>query len=187
MYRPFQISYHGSTRNGRVRAYKWRPLSVSLVLPGADTWTEDLGDTMRVFTNTKPDTLPASVFRLAAQCRDDAGAESPVAAGSFDQGVAQVVVNFDPDTRIHKVENTFNLAGVPTLTHDRLSGHSPRHRFVSQAGCALTTAGGMTSAISSVAIHPRSILIGASSSSSDMIGSRTVSGVRGRAPSCSPA
>lgn len=114
MFRPFQVSYHGSTNNGLVRAYRWRPLSTSLVLPGADIWTDDLSDTMRVFTNTKPDTLPASVFRLAAQCRDDAGAESPVAAGSFSEGVAQVVVNFDPDTRIHNVENTFNLNGVPT-------------------------------------------------------------------------
>lgn len=114
MFRPFQVSYHGATSNGQVRAYRWRPLSTSLVLPGADIWTDDLSDTMRVFTNTAPDTLPATVFRLAAQCRDDAGAESPVAAGSFSQGVAQVVVNFDPDTRIHNVKNTYNLDGVLT-------------------------------------------------------------------------
>jgi hypothetical protein len=114
MFRPFQVSYHGSTNNGIVRGYRWRPLSTSIVIPGADVWTDDLSDTLRIFTNTGNDTLPATVFRLAAQCRDDAGAESPVAAGSFNEGVAQVVVNFDPDTRIHNIENTFNLNGVPT-------------------------------------------------------------------------
>jgi hypothetical protein len=98
MYLPFAISYHGTTTNGRLRGYQFFPLSTVIVIPGAGIWTEDLSDTMRTFANTLTDHLPAGTFRFAAQCIDDAGAESPVDGGHFREGVAQIVVNFDPDT-----------------------------------------------------------------------------------------
>lgn len=113
MFRPFQISYHGITQNGVVRGYQFFPLSSNIVIPGANTWTEDLSDTLRSFANTGVDALPAGVFRFAAKCIDDANAESQVDAGQFRRGVCQVVVNFDPDTRITEVFNTYFRSGVP--------------------------------------------------------------------------
>lgn len=100
MYKPFSISYHGFTRNGQIRGYQYFPLSTSIEIPGSNTWTEDLGDTMRTFPNTVADPLPPGPFRFAAKCIDDAGAESQVDGGTYRRGVAQVVVNFDPDTWI---------------------------------------------------------------------------------------
>ena len=47
------------------------------------------------------------MFRFAARCIDGAGAESQIDAGNFKRGVCQVVVNFDPDTRITDVKNTY--------------------------------------------------------------------------------
>jgi len=109
MYRPFALSYHGTTTNGQVRAYRFRPLAATVTIPGAGDWTEDLGDTIRAFINTVADPIPAGVFRLSAQCRDDANAESPVDAGRFTEGVAEIVVNFDPDTRIEHVQNNYTI------------------------------------------------------------------------------
>ncbi|HEX6942972.1 MAG TPA: hypothetical protein VF128_08580 [Gemmatimonadaceae bacterium] len=108
MYEPFGISYHGSTVNGHVRGYQYFPLSTSIVIPGSGIWTEDLGDTCRgfiedvcqQFPNTVAENIPAGTFRFGARCIDDAGAESQVDAGQFRHGVAQVVVNFDPDTKL---------------------------------------------------------------------------------------
>jgi len=61
----------------------------------ADTPLTRLG---RHFRNVEEGAIPSGIFRLSAQVRDDAGAESRVDAGSFTQGVAQVVVNFEPET-----------------------------------------------------------------------------------------
>lgn len=107
MFRPFAISYHGITTNGTLRGYKYFPLSATIIVPGQDIWTEDLSDTLRTFPNTGAELLPAGVFKFAAQCIDDANAESPVDAGQLKEGVAQVVVNFDPDTWITDVVNTY--------------------------------------------------------------------------------
>ena len=107
MFNPFSITYHGATSNGALRAYRWFPLSQSIILEGADEWTDDLSDTVRVFANVDEGALPAGVFRFVAQCRDDANAESAIDAGTFERGVAQVVVNFDPDTQFNDVKNFY--------------------------------------------------------------------------------
>jgi hypothetical protein len=107
MFRPFAISYHGITANGFVRGYQYFPLSATISIPGQSIWTEDISDTLRTFPNTGDELLPAGVFKFAAQCIDDANAESAVEAGTFEAGVAQVVVNFNPDTWITDVVNTY--------------------------------------------------------------------------------
>lgn len=112
MFKPFSISYHGNTTNGQIRGYQFFPLSTTILVPGQNTWTEDLSDTLRVFPNTGIEALPAGVFKFAAQCIDDANAESQVDAGQFTRGVAQVVVNFDPDTWIRAVKNTYFKAAT---------------------------------------------------------------------------
>lgn len=106
MFRPFSISYHGLTTNGGLRAYRFFPLTAGVDMVGADVWTADLSDTVRVFTNAGRDTLPSGTFKLAAQVRDEAGAESRIDSGQFTEGVCRVVVNFEPDTRIFKILNT---------------------------------------------------------------------------------
>ncbi|MEE9270819.1 MAG: hypothetical protein V3V49_11225 [Candidatus Krumholzibacteria bacterium] len=126
MFRPFEISYHGFTTNGLIRAYKFFPLTADVVLVGEDVWNEDLTDTLQRFANGdpsqaasytnslfvfNPDALPSGRFRFAAQVRDDAGAESRVDAGTFKVGVVQLVVNFEPDTEIFELLNTFTPAG----------------------------------------------------------------------------
>lgn len=117
MFRPFAISYHGNTTNGQVRGYQYFPLSTTILIPGQNEWTEDLSDTLRTFPNTGIEALPAGVFKFAAQCIDDANAESQVDAGQFTRGVAQVVVNFDPDTWITDVKNTY-FKGITAFTED---------------------------------------------------------------------
>ena len=132
MYLPFSISYHGTTTNGRVQGYQYFPLSTVIVIPGAGIWTEDLSDTMRTFANTLTDHLPAGTFRFAAQCIDDAGAESPVDGGHFHEGVAQVVVNFDPDTWITGAFNYSNKnpAHVPINYTDNVPDTVPYKSWV---------------------------------------------------------
>jgi hypothetical protein len=91
-------------------------------MPGSDVWTDDLEDTLRCFPNglddfysdtlscfpnVNPDSIPSGTFRLAVQVSDDAGAESAVDASRFTRGVCQVVVNFDPDTEIFYMLNTY--------------------------------------------------------------------------------
>jgi len=112
MYETFAMSYHGTTTNGRVRGYLWFPLGTTVKLPGANRWTSDVTDTLRTFTNTGAERLPAGTFRFAARCIDDARAESRVDAGTFGEGVCQVVVNFDPDTRIHNLNSTYFRGNV---------------------------------------------------------------------------
>ncbi len=107
MFKPFAISYHGITTNGQLRGYQFFPLSTTITLPGQNTWTEDLTDTLRTFPNSGGDALPAGVFKFAAKTIDDANAESQVDAGQFTRGVAQVVLNFDPETWLTSVNNWF--------------------------------------------------------------------------------
>ncbi len=111
MFRPFKITYHGTTTNGQVREYQWFPLTAGIELEGASIWTTDLADTLRDFPNIGALAFPSDVFRLAAKCRDDANAESPVDAGQFKEGVCQIQVNFDPDTEIFAIQNTYFLGG----------------------------------------------------------------------------
>ncbi|MFQ6676641.1 MAG: hypothetical protein ACE5LH_09935, partial [Fidelibacterota bacterium] len=127
MYRPFGISYHGVTKNGEVRAYRWFPLS-GMHMPGAGEWTDVTSDTSRWFLNAYPDsllpsgfpeflasgfpdTIPSGIFRLAAQCRDDASAESEIDGARFTKGVCQVVVNFEPETVVDTVVSIFKSGG----------------------------------------------------------------------------
>jgi hypothetical protein len=107
MLKPFDISYHGLSFGAAIEAYKFFPLNAGVTLPGENEWTTDLSDTLRAFPNTGEDALPSGVFRLAAQCRDALGAESPVDVGTFEEGVAQVVVNYDPDTQIFNLHSTY--------------------------------------------------------------------------------
>jgi hypothetical protein len=106
MYKPFAISYHGITTNGRIRGYQYFPLSTEIVIPGAGLWYENLADTLREFPNTVADPIPNGTFRFAAKCIDDAGAESQVDAGAFRSGVSQIVVNFDPNTWMTRAKRT---------------------------------------------------------------------------------
>jgi len=106
---PFDISYHGSTVNGLIRGYRYYPFTTGVYIDGQNEWTEDIADTLREFTNSGADLIPSGVFRFAALCVDDAQAESPVDAGGFRTGVCQVVVNYDPDTVIHGVTNSYTV------------------------------------------------------------------------------
>jgi hypothetical protein len=115
MFRPFNIYYSGSTVNGEIRAYKFFPLTSSVSIPNSDVWTEDLTDTLREFSNVDADAIPSGRLRLAAQVRDDAGAESRVDAGQFREGVCQIVVNYEPDTDIFGVTNTFFRGGTTVV------------------------------------------------------------------------
>jgi len=117
MFKPFDITYHGSTNNGRLTDYLWFPLSQTIKFPGANKWTTDFTDTTRSFANSGAFALPPKIFRLGAKVRDSAGAESAIDASSFQRGVAQVVVNFDPDTRINRITNTYN-DGTGPVTKD---------------------------------------------------------------------
>ncbi len=116
MFKPFKITYHGLTTNGQVRGYQYFPLSTTILIPGQNMWTEDLSDTSRGFHNADTEALPAGVFKFAAECIDDANAESQIDAGQFTRGVAQVVVNFDPDTWITYVSNTYIKSSTPYTT-----------------------------------------------------------------------
>lgn len=107
MLRPFRISYKGITKNGRLRGYKFYPLTSGVTLAGQDEWNADITDTLRIFPNVGPVALPSGELKLAAQCVDDAGAQSVVDASSFTKGVARMVINFEPDTRIFAVLNTY--------------------------------------------------------------------------------
>jgi hypothetical protein len=99
MYHPFEISFHGTTSNGLVRGYQYFPISSNVVIPGSGIWFDSAGaDTTVEFENTVANPIPAGTFRFAAKCIDDAGAQSQVDAGQYREGVAQIVVNFDPDT-----------------------------------------------------------------------------------------
>jgi len=118
MYRPFSIDYEGITTNGKIQGYRFRPLTAGVVIPGANEWTPVVyprspsfpPDTVRYFPNgseTGTDPLPTGTFRLGAQTRDDAGAQSLLDASRFTSGVAQIEVNFDPETVIFAVRNTY--------------------------------------------------------------------------------
>ena len=109
MFAPFEISYHGISVNAPIVAYKFFPLTSGVELPGANEWTSDVADTLRAFPNTPDDPIPSGVFRLAAQCRDGVGEESPVDyAVPNERGVCQVVVNFNPETQFLDVLNTYH-------------------------------------------------------------------------------
>lgn len=116
MFKPFSISYHGTTKNGRIRAYQYFPLSTVIEIPGSHVWNYDLSDTMLYFENTGRYALPASrknqPFQFAAKCLDDAEAQSRISATTGRNGVAQLIVNFDPDTRIHEVRNQYTVDDV---------------------------------------------------------------------------
>lgn len=190
MFRPFTIMWNGSTENGLLRGYRYRPLTVGVVVPGDNVWypsptgelTADLaatasatsvpimafddfldddvvkindeymfvdaaaGDNLtvrrgyaqstiaphaagdpvtrlgRFFENRDPNIIPSGVFRFAAQSRDDAGAESRIDAGQFLDGVVQVVVNFEPDTRFTDMLNNYTdqmgIAHTDTVKFD---------------------------------------------------------------------
>ena len=113
MFRPFKIAYEGATENGLITQYQWFPLSLSIELEGASIWSRDLADTLRDFPNTGNNALPSGIFRFAAQCEDEADARSITDAGRFTEGVCQIVVNFDPQTEIIDVINTYYIDGDP--------------------------------------------------------------------------
>jgi hypothetical protein len=109
--RPVVISYTGTTTNGKITGYKYYSLTSGYDIPGQDVWSSDLSDTLRYFPNVGADELPSGVFRFVAQCADSSSAESRADVKDFTEGVVQIVVNFEPDTRIYQVENTYFLGG----------------------------------------------------------------------------
>jgi len=109
---PFNVTYHGLTTNGVILAYWYSPLTTGVQLEGQDIWTEDLTDTTRHFANTGANMIPSGIFKFSAKCRDEADAESPVDAGQFRQGVCQVVVNWDPETHMSEVFNSYTVNDV---------------------------------------------------------------------------
>ncbi len=111
MFRPFKIVYQGFTQNGQVLEYKWFPMSSVIELENAGIWSTDVGDTVRDFPNVGDLALPTGTFRFAAQCRDEASAESTVDAGQYRQGVCQILVNFDPVTEIFEALNSYVVSG----------------------------------------------------------------------------
>jgi hypothetical protein len=115
MLRPFWISYHGLTVNGQIREYLYYPLSTAVILEGQDIWSPDLSDTIRFFPNKGEDAIPSGIFRFVAQCKDDASAESRADVKDFEEGVVQIVVNFEPDTELLQVVNTYFI-GISAFT-----------------------------------------------------------------------
>jgi len=111
MFRPMSISYRGATKNGLITGYKYYPLTLGITLPGQDVWNPDLTDTVRYFPNNSENKLPSGVFRFITQCADQSGSESRADVKSFSEGVVQVAVNYEPDTEIYQVENTYFIAG----------------------------------------------------------------------------
>lgn len=146
MYRDFSIGYHGLTTNGQVRALKWFPIS-NIDLRGSQIWTADLSDSLQFFVNNLDsfqyfknlgntakaevpfwrhyEVLPSGVFRLAARCLDGANAESSVDAGQFKRGVAQVVVNYDPDTEIFDLLNIYKVGDLYDSVHVNFADDVP--------------------------------------------------------------
>lgn len=112
MYRPFSLSFRGFTTNGQVIGYKYYPLTAGILVPGQDVWYSDLSDTVLYFPNRDAQILPSGTFRVVAQCRDQSGAESSADVKSYLEGVVQVIVNYEPDTEITGVENTYFINSV---------------------------------------------------------------------------
>ncbi len=110
-FRPFVISYHGIAHDGLITAYQFFSLTPGVDLDGAGVWTTDTSDTVRVFPNVGESSVPSGTFRLAAQCKDENGTESVVDMARFQQGVCQIAVNFDPDTRLYQAENSYSVGG----------------------------------------------------------------------------
>ncbi len=109
--RPITISYTGTTTNGKITGYKYTSLTAGFGIPGEGVWNPDLTDTLRYFSNVGADEIPSGVFRFVAQCSDSSGAESRADVKSYSEGVVQVVVNYEPDTRMYQVENTYFIGG----------------------------------------------------------------------------
>ncbi len=110
MFRPFSLSYRGITSNGLILAYKYYPLTATVNVDGQDLWSDDLADTIRYFPNVGDDAVPSGVFRFVTQCKDESSAESRADVKSFTDGVVQLVVNYQPDTEINQLENTYFVA-----------------------------------------------------------------------------
>jgi len=114
MFHPFAISYHGLSPNAPIAAYEFARGAFS----GPPVWNRDLSDTLRSFPNTGAEAFPSGVARFLTRCLDDANAQSLVAT-------AEVVVNFDPDTRIFGVTNTYRVGGITTTRGIDFSDSAP--------------------------------------------------------------
>jgi hypothetical protein len=106
MFRPFAISYHGVSPHGPIAGYEFARGAFS----GPPTWNRDIGDTLRSFSNTGTEAFPSGIARFLGRCIDEANAQSQVAT-------AEVVVNFDPDTRFVAVWNNYKV-GNTVFTRD---------------------------------------------------------------------
>jgi hypothetical protein len=111
MFRPFAISYNGVTVNGNILAYRYYPLSSGVEVDGQDIWSDDLTDTLRYFRNVDDEVIPSGRFRFVAQCKDESSSESRADVKDFNEGVVQIVVNYEPDTEINQLENTWFVSG----------------------------------------------------------------------------
>lgn len=109
MFRPFSISYHGVSPNGGISAYAitsaYTHSQGQIYLEGQDLWTTNIADTMRYFPNVDDPAIPdaqaiaSGRFYFGAQCLDYGGLSSILDFTSR-QGYCNIMVNFDPDTRI---------------------------------------------------------------------------------------
>jgi hypothetical protein len=110
--RPLKISYHGASPWVPILKYQFFPLSQGIYIDDQSEWTTDLSDTIRSIDLCGNDYYNG-IFRLAAQCEDAREGRSIIDAGQFEQGVCQVVVNFDPDTKITQLLNTYYINQTP--------------------------------------------------------------------------
>jgi len=102
MFKPFSISYHGMSLNAPIAGYEFTYRAFS----GPPVWNTDLADTLHSF-NTGTEPFPSGIARFSGRCLDEANAQSLIA-------MAEVVVNFDPDTRIFGVRNHYRVDGKTT-------------------------------------------------------------------------
>lgn len=119
MFRPFSISYHGTTPNGSISAYSFTPAEI--YLEGQDRWMPNLGyPVIHNFPNVDDPVIPGAQalasgpFYFGAQCLDSGGFSSGLDFGSR-RGFCSVVVNYDPDTRISSLGLCTPLGGEPYL------------------------------------------------------------------------
>jgi len=101
MFKPFSISYHGLSRNAPIVGYEF----VRGAFSGPPVWNTDIGDTLRPFTNAGAEAFPSGIARFMTRAIDQANAQSLIAT-------AEVVVNFDPDTRFVQVWNNYSVGGT---------------------------------------------------------------------------
>lgn len=105
MFKPFTVKFTATTINNVITGYRWSyggALYPDYNNDGNPDWLIPTDPTQRVaitIPNRGADTQPSGTFNFKVIARDEAGAlsRSDIITG---EGVARVVINHDPDTRI---------------------------------------------------------------------------------------